>query len=108
MIQRKLSLIIPVVLVVLFIALGPLAPHAQAAVIIVNCDGCDEFPLWLQVLLPLIGIGLAMGILYLPRRLARRARTQRQATAIWLGGVTILTIALVVLARAIVVVLGGT
>jgi hypothetical protein len=108
MIQRPLTLMIAVVLVVLVIAMGPLATHAQAAVIIVNCDGCDQFPLWLQVLLPVIGIGLAMGILYLPRRLARRARTQGQATAIWLGGVTVLTIAFVLLVRAIVVVLGGT
>ncbi|MGH2465477.1 MAG: hypothetical protein ACRDGI_08450 [Candidatus Limnocylindrales bacterium] len=101
------NLKIIVVLAALFTAAGPLAAHAQATVI-VNCDGCDEFPLWLQVLLPLIGIGLAMAILYLPRRLARRARTQGQATAIWLGGVTILTVGLVVLFRAIVVVLGGT
>jgi len=108
MIHRASDLKILIVVAALFIAAGPLAAHAQATVIVVNCDGCDEFPLWLQVLLPLIGIGLAMAILYLPRRLARRARTQGQATAIWLGGVTILTIGLVVLFRAIVVVLGGT
>jgi hypothetical protein len=108
MIHRASGLKVLVLVAALFVAAGPLAAHVQAAVIVVNCDGCGEFPLWLQVLLPLIGIGLAMGILYLPRRLARRARTQGQATAIWLGGVTILTIGLVVLFRAIVVVLGGT
>jgi len=75
------------------------------AVIEVGCNGCGEFPWWAQAILTLIGLGLAMGVLYVPYRLSRLARTPRQRAIIRIGGTLALTIGLVVLARIAVLVL---
>ena len=75
------------------------------AVIEVGCNGCGEFPWWLQAILTLIGLGLAMAVLYVPYRLSLRARTPRRAAVIRVGGALLLTVGLVVLARIAVLVL---
>jgi hypothetical protein len=71
----------------------------------VPCPECDAWPLWLQVLLTLVGVALGLAVLYLPYRLSRTARTPRRRAIILAGGVVFLTIGLVVLARVAVLVL---
>jgi hypothetical protein len=87
------------------IAAGLVAPPAEAVFISVPCPECDTWPLWLQVLLPLVGAALGLAVLYLPYRLSRTARTPRRRALILVGGVVFLTIGLVVLARVAVLVL---
>lgn len=65
----------------------------------------DDFPWWAQILLTLIGLGLAMVILYIPTRLSRRASTPRLRGLIRWGGILVLTVGLVALARLAVLVL---
>jgi hypothetical protein len=87
------------------IAAGLLAQPAQAIPIEVECTGCDAFPLWAQVVLSVVGVGLAVVVLYVPYRLSLRARSPRRRALIRIGGVVILTVGLVVLARVAVLVL---
>jgi hypothetical protein len=87
------------------IAAGLVAPPAEAVYINVPCPECDAWPLWLQVLLTLVGVALGLAVLYLPYRLSRTARTPRRRALILVGGVVFLTIGLVVLARVAVLVL---
>jgi threonine/homoserine/homoserine lactone efflux protein len=74
-------------------------------VVIVSCDDCGDIPWWLQAILTLVGIGIAMLILYVPFRLSRRIDNPRTRAIVRWGGVVILLIALVALARIAVLVL---
>jgi hypothetical protein len=86
---------------------GLLAPPVAALPIHVPCPDCAAWPLWLQVLLTVVGVVIALAILYLPYRLSRTARTPGRSLLILLGGVFVLTIGLVLLARLAVLVLAG-
>jgi hypothetical protein len=94
-------------LAVAAISVVMVAAPVQAVTIRVPCQGCDEWPIWVQGILVLAGVGLAIGVFYVPIRLARAARTERQRSFIVLGGVVLLTIALVVGARALVILFPG-
>lgn len=74
-------------------------------VVIVSCNDCGDIPWWAQAILTLIGIGIAMVILYVPYRLSRRIANPRTRTIVRWGGVVILLIGLVALARVAVLVL---
>jgi uncharacterized BrkB/YihY/UPF0761 family membrane protein len=80
---------------------------AQAA-IRVSCADCEDIPAWALGLLAVVGVLLAMAILWLPQRLARNLRSQRMGGFIILGGWIFLTIAFVLGVRALVLLLGGT
>ena len=86
---------------------GRLATSVDAIPIHVACPGCDQWPLWVQVLLTVVGVGLAMAVLYVPYRLSQNARTPRQGALILFGGIALLTIGLVVGARLLVVMFPG-
>ena len=49
--------------VVAAIAAGLLAPPAEAVYINVPCPECDAWPLWLQVVLTLVGVVLGLAVL---------------------------------------------
>lgn len=83
------------------------APPVAAIPIHVPCPDCDTWPLWLQVLLTVVGVVIAVAVLYLPYRLSRTARTPGRSLLILLGGIFVLTIGLVLLARLAVLVLPG-
>lgn len=87
------------------IAVGLLAPPVAALPIHVPCPDCDAWPLWLQVLLTVVGVVLGLAILYLPYRLSRTAPTPGRSVLIFVGGVLALTIGLVLLARLAVLLL---
>jgi hypothetical protein len=87
------------------IAPGWLLRPAPPLLVEVHCDGCGDLPWWAQVILTLIGFGIAMVILYLPFRLSRRIDNPRQRAIVRWGGVVILLIGLVALARVAVLVL---
>ena len=87
------------------IAVGLVASPAEAVSIHVPCPECDAWPLWLQVLLTVVGVVLGLAVLYLPFRFSRTARTPRRRALILVGGIGFLTIGLVVLARVAVLVL---
>ncbi len=89
------------------IAAGLAATPAEAISIHVPCPECDSWPLWAQVLVPIVGVSLAMAVLYVPYRLSRRAQTPRRRALILIGGVVVLIVALVVLARLLVVLVPG-
>lgn len=93
-----------------FAALGAvvIASPARAAVIDASCNGCGGLPIWLVGLLVVAGLLLAMAILWLPPRLARRVQSPRLSRLIVIGGWVILTIAFVLAVRGLVLVLGGT
>ncbi len=95
--------------VVLAAVAAPLfAMPAQAASAGTSCPDCGDLPAWLMGLLAVVGVLLAMAILWLPQRIARNVRSRRKAWLIVLGGWVILTIAFVVGVRALVLVLGGS
>jgi hypothetical protein len=73
--------------------------------IVVTCNDCGDIPWWAQAILTLIGIGIAMVILYVPYRLSRRIDNPRTRAIVRWGGVAVLLIALVALARIAVLVL---
>lgn len=81
---------------------------AQGATIRVSCPGCEEIPAWALGLLVVIGILLAMGILWLPGRLARNVSSPRVRSWIVIGGWLVLTVGFVLGVRLLVVALGGT
>jgi hypothetical protein len=85
------------------VAPGLLLGPAPPLIIEVQCNDCGDIPWWAQALLTLIGI--AMVILYIPYRLSRRIDNPRQRAIVRWGGVVILLIDLVVLARVAVLVL---
>lgn len=80
---------------------------AQAA-IRVSCPDCEDIPGWALVILVVVGLLLAMLILWLPRRLASRASSPRVRTWILVGGWLVLTVGFVLGVRLLVVALGGT
>ena len=90
------------------IVAGLTAPPASAIYIHVNCSGCDAWPLWAQVVVPIIGVGLGYAFLYMPYRLSRRARSPRQGVLIQWGGSAFLVIGFVMLARLAVVMFGDS
>lgn len=73
--------------------------------VVVTCTGCGDIPWWAQAILTLIGIGIAMVILYVPYRLSRRIDNPRTRAIVRWGGVAILLVGLVALARIAVLVL---
>jgi hypothetical protein len=89
--------------------LGPglLLRPAPLPVIEVQCSDCGDIPWWAQVILTLVGFGIAMVILSIPYRLSRRIDNPRQRAIVRGGGVVILLIGLVALARVAVLVLPG-
>ena len=89
------------------LAAALLATPAAAVPVRVACPDCDAWPVWVQVLLTLVGVGLAVAVLYVPYRLSRSARTPRQGSLILVGGVLLLTIGLVVGARMLVLLFPG-
>ena len=72
------------------------------AVIIVPAP--EGIPTWAVAILAVVGILLALGILWLPERLARRVNKPRLSGIITLGGIILLTVGF----RVLVVALGGT
>ena len=93
--------------VVAAVAAGRVATPVNAISVHVACPECDQWPVWVQVLLTVIGLGLAVAVLYVPYRLSRMARTPRQSAIILLGGIALLTIGLVAGARLLVVLFPG-
>jgi len=77
----------------------------EIAVIEVQCNGCGDLPWWLQAILTVVGLGLAMVVLYIPYRLSLRASTPRRRAWIRIGGALLLAAGVVVLARVAVLVL---
>jgi hypothetical protein len=95
-------------------ALALVASAARAAMsrgdpptVRVRCEGCDEWPIWLQAILVAVGIGLAFGVLYVPVWLSRRARSPRQASWILFGGIALGLAAIIGGARLLVVLFPG-
>jgi hypothetical protein len=84
---------------------GLLLRPAAPLVIDVQCNDCGDIPWWAQAILTVIGIGIAMVILYVPYRLSRRISSPRTRAVVRWGGVVILLIGLVILARVAVLVL---
>jgi hypothetical protein len=95
-------------LVIGLLAAWGIALPAQAATIRVSCPDCEDIPGWALVILVVVGLLLAMLILWLPRRLASRASSPRLRTWILVGGWLILTVGFVLGVRLLVVALGGT
>jgi hypothetical protein len=81
---------------------------AQAATVRVSCPDCEDIPPWALALLVIVGIVLAMGILWLPGRLARNVASPRARSWIVIGGWLVLTVGFVFGVRLLVVALGGT
>jgi len=81
--------------------------RADPPTIRVRCEGCDEWPIWLQAVLVAVGIGLALGVLYVPLWLSRRARSPRQASWILFGGIVLGLAAIIGGARLLVVLFPG-
>jgi hypothetical protein len=73
----------------------------------IRCDGCDEWPIWLQAILVAVGVGLALGVLYVPVWLSRRSRSPRQASWILFGGIGLGLGAIIGGARLLVVLFPG-
>jgi hypothetical protein len=83
------------------------ATPAEAVPIHVPCPACDTWPVWVQVLLTVVGIVVALAVLYVPVRLSRSARTPGRSLLIIVGGWVVLTIGLVVGARVLVLLFPG-
>ncbi len=87
------------------LAVGSWATPAKAAVIVPAPEG---IPAWAVAILAVVGILLAMGILWLPERLGRNVKSPRLRGVITLGGIVLLTVGFVLGVRVLVVALGGT
>ena len=74
---------------------------AEAVTVRVRCDGCDEWPIWLQALLVAVGIGLALAVLWVPIKLSERAKSPQNKSRIMIGGVVQALIVLIAGARAL-------
>jgi hypothetical protein len=81
--------------------------HTDPPTVRVVCEGCDEWPIWVQAILVAVGIGLAFGVLYVPVWLSRRARSPRQASWILFGGIALGLAAIIGGARLLVVLFPG-
>ena len=99
---------VAVALVFALVAVWIVALPAQAATIRVSCPDCEDIPGWALVILVVIGLLIAMLILWLPRGLASRASSPRVRTWILVGGWLVLTVGFVLGVRLLVVALGGT
>jgi hypothetical protein len=88
------------------LAAGSWSQPAHAAVVRVPAP--EGVPAWAVAILAVVGILLAMGILWLPERLARRVKSPRLSGFVMLGGIVLLTVSFVLGVRALVVALGGT
>ncbi len=95
-------------LVLAALAAVSVAFPADAAVATASCPGCGGLPAWSYAVLAVVGVLLAIGILWLPQRLARDVRSARYGRLIVVAGWVILTIAFVLGVRALVLLLGGT
>jgi len=76
--------------------------RADPPTVRVRCEGCSEWPIWLQAIVVAVGIGLAFGVLYVPVWLSRRARSPRQASWILFGGIALGLAAIIGGARLLV------
>jgi hypothetical protein len=81
--------------------------HPDPPTVRIRCDGCDEWPIWLQAILVAVGLGLAFAVLYVPVWLSRRARSPRQASWILFGGIALGLAAIIGGARLLVVLFPG-
>jgi hypothetical protein len=88
------------------LALGSWTMPALAAVVRVPAP--EGIPAWAVAILAVIGILIAIGILWLPERIARRVKSPRLSGIVMLGGIVLLTVCFVLGVRALVVALGGT
>ena len=70
-----------------------------------QCTDCGDFPWWVQAILTLVGLGIAMVILYVPYRLSVHVSSPRWRALVRWGGILLLTVGLVALARLAVLVL---
>jgi hypothetical protein len=75
---------------------------------VVTCVDCGGLPAWSYGVLAAIGVLIAIGILWLPQRLARDVRSRRYGRIVVVAGWVILTVAFVLAVRGLVLVLGGT
>ena len=94
--------------VLALVAVWVVALPAKAVSVRVSCPDCEDIPGWALVILVVVGLFLAMLILWLPRGLASRASSPRVRTWILVGGWLILTVGFVLGVRLLVVALGGT
>jgi hypothetical protein len=81
--------------------------RADPPTVRVTCEGCDEWPIWLQAILVAVGVGLAFGVLYVPVWLSHRARSPRQASWILFGGIVLGLAAIIGGSRLLVVLFPG-
>jgi hypothetical protein len=81
--------------------------RADPPTVRVPCEGCDEWPIWLQAILVAVGVGLALAVLYVPLWLSRRARSPRQVSWILFGGIALGLAAIIGGARLLVVLFPG-
>jgi hypothetical protein len=79
--QRIIASLVGGVLIAAFIP-----EPAAAAVIDATCTGCGGLPPWSYAVLAVIGLLLAMVILWLLQRLARDVRSARFGRVIVVGG----------------------
>lgn len=84
------------------------AVPVEAVSVRVSCPDCEDIPAWALVILVVIGLLIAMGILWLPRRLAQNVASPQTRARIVVGGWLILAVLFVLGVRALVVLLGGT
>jgi hypothetical protein len=99
-----------VVAVLAFASIAALtvAVPVQAVTVRVSCPDCEDIPGWALVILVVVGLLIAMGILWLPRRLARNVASPQTRARIVVGGWLVFTVLFVLGVRALVVLLGGT
>jgi hypothetical protein len=91
-------------------SLGALAVAlpVQAVSVRVSCPDCEDIPGWALVILVLIGLFIAMGILWLPRRFAQRFASQQTRARIMVVSWLVLTLLFVLGVRALVLLLGAS
>ncbi len=82
-----------------------MAGMLHAIPIEINCPDCAGLPAWLQLILVLVGLGLAYGLVYLAYRLTRRVRDPRRRARLYVGVMLLLAVGFVLFARLLVLIL---